>query len=189
MTSDAVRARNRRNAQKSTGPRSAAGKAVVAGNARTHGATARPDPSAVDTWLAIILDKPDILVADLMPDDERGFRALALAEAEARVTRCEQALIDFEAGRPKIGDDVREVIVAGKMIREEIEHHGATPKELRSANALLRRIEQMSAEDLLQGGRRHRLLKRYLREARARRRRAFVAWCAQMATEDEAQAA
>lgn len=189
MTSDAIRARNRANAQKSTGPRTAAGKAVVAGNARTHGATSRPDPEAVDTWLAIILDRPDIMPDDLVPGDEQGFRALALAEAEARLVGCEQALIDFEAGRPEIGADAQKIIDAGKKIRDEIEHHGATPKELRSAIALLRRIDRMTADDLLPGGRQHRLLIRYLREARARRRRAFAVFCAQIAAEKEREAA
>ncbi|WP_416898604.1 MAG: hypothetical protein ACMVY4_02395 [Minwuia sp.] len=178
MSSDAIRVRKVNNAQKSTGPRTAAGEAVVAGNARRHGATARPDPEAVDTWLALILDKPDISASDLLPGDEVDFRALALAEAEVRVARCEQALVDFEAGRPEIGDDVQNVINAGFKIREEIEIHGSSPKELRSANVLLRRIERMTAKDLLPGGRQHRLLIRYLREARARHRRAFAAFCA-----------
>jgi len=41
MTSDKKITSNRRNAQKSTGPKSAAGKAIVAQNARTHGLLSR----------------------------------------------------------------------------------------------------------------------------------------------------
>ena len=44
MTREDIAARNRANAQTSTGPKTARGKAAVAGNARRHGATARPDP-------------------------------------------------------------------------------------------------------------------------------------------------
>ena len=41
MTSDKKITSNRTNAQKSTGPKSAAGKAIVAQNARTHGLLSR----------------------------------------------------------------------------------------------------------------------------------------------------
>ncbi|MFA8444031.1 hypothetical protein [Yoonia sp.] len=47
MTTDPITIRNKANARKSTGPKSAAGKAVVAGNARKHGVTGRPDPGRV----------------------------------------------------------------------------------------------------------------------------------------------
>ena len=80
MTTDIAR-RNRANATKSTGPRTQAGKAAVSGNARRHGATARPDPARVGLWLRIILAQPDLTLTDFIPCDERRFRALALAEA------------------------------------------------------------------------------------------------------------
>ena len=69
MSSDPITARNRANAQKSTGPKTAEGKAIVAGNARQHGATARPDPGSVAAWLAIILDRPEITPGDLLPGE------------------------------------------------------------------------------------------------------------------------
>ena len=53
-----IAARNRLNAQKSTGPKTASEKALVAGNARRHGATARPYPDTVVTWIRVILDDP-----------------------------------------------------------------------------------------------------------------------------------
>ena len=40
MSGADIAARNRANAQKRTGPRTVEGKAIVAGNARRHGATA-----------------------------------------------------------------------------------------------------------------------------------------------------
>ena len=39
MTAEAIVRRNRRNARLSTGPRTALGKAIAAGNARSHSAT------------------------------------------------------------------------------------------------------------------------------------------------------
>lgn len=102
MTRDEIAARNRANASKSTGPKTVQGKAVVAGNARRHGATARPDPAAVATWLRIILDDPDITAKALVPTDARGYRALMLAQAEVQLVTATNALRDFEAGMPLI---------------------------------------------------------------------------------------
>ena len=85
MTREEIAARNRANAQKSTGPKTSAGKAAVAQNARRHGATAKPDPASVAAWLRVILDDPDLTPAAFLAEDDRLQRALALAEAEARV--------------------------------------------------------------------------------------------------------
>lgn len=98
MISDAISARNRANAAKSTGPRSEAGKAVVAQNARRHGATARLDPELVSTWLKIILNTPEISHEHFTQDQESGRLALELARAEAVLCRSEQAMKDFERG-------------------------------------------------------------------------------------------
>ena len=76
MTDDRITARNRANAQKSTGPKTPLGKATVAGNALRHGATARPDPKSVAAWLEIILDRPTLGLL--------GSTALALREAGVR---------------------------------------------------------------------------------------------------------
>ncbi len=101
MTREEIAARNRLNAQKSTGPKTASGKAVVAGNARRHGVTARPDPDTIATWVRIILDDPDITAEALLPTNERGVRALLLAQAEVQLVTAHRALLDFEGGRPK----------------------------------------------------------------------------------------
>lgn len=102
MTRDEIAARNRANAAKSTGPKTEQGKAVVAGNARRHGATARPDPAAVATWLRIILDDPDITAEAFVPTDARGYRALMLAQAEVQLVTATNALRAYEAGMPLI---------------------------------------------------------------------------------------
>lgn len=151
-------------------------KAVVAGNARRHGATARPDPTSVAAWLAIILDRPEITPGDLLPGDEIGYRALALAEAEARVVATETALRDFEAGREEPSKGLKDLRWCREMIVDELILDGGTMKEIKSAFSLLRRIMKLEDRDTLPGGRRHRLLQRYAREARSERRKAFAAW-------------
>ena len=98
MTSATIAERNRANAKKSTGPRSAQGKAVVSRNARRHGVTSKPDPTSVAAWLRIILDTPDLAPGDLLKDDRRTSSALALAEAEVRSCAARAALDAFERG-------------------------------------------------------------------------------------------
>ena len=128
MTREEIAARNCVNAQKSTGPKTAHGKAVVAGNARRHGATAQPDPELVATWLGIILDDPDITPKALMPTDERGFRALMLAQAEVQLITAKNAHRDFEAGMPlilRVGKqltwkDIMEGLASGEIPRQEM---------------------------------------------------------------------
>lgn len=178
MTSDRITERNRANAQKSTGPRSARGKAVVAGNARRHGATARLDPGSVATWLAIILDRPEITPDNLLPGEEEGYRALALAEAELRVVATETALWEFEAGLAEPDDVVEDLRDMGQLMMEDLIQYGGKMREIRSSLSLLKRIARVEAEETLPGGKRHRLLQRYVREARARRKKAFAAWVA-----------
>ncbi|MFX4296145.1 hypothetical protein [Pseudosulfitobacter pseudonitzschiae] len=174
MTRDKIVARNRANAQKSTGPKTARGKAVVSGNARRHGATARPDPESVAIWLGIILDDPDITPEALIPTDERSFRALFLAKAEAQLVIAKNALRDFEAGMPlilKVGRHLswRDIVggwASGEIPRPDMTQ---TPSQ-RYQGFLARRREIRSAQ------RQQKLLKRYLGEATAQRRKAFSAW-------------
>lgn len=176
MRSDRIIARNRTNARKSTGPKTAEGRAAVAGNARRHGATARPDQESVATWLAIILDRPEITPDDLLPGDEIGYRALALAEAEVRVVATEMALREFEVGREEPSESLKDLGWCREMIVDELILDGGSEKEIKSAFSLLRRIARVEERDTLPGGKRNRLLQRYVREARAQRRRAFAAW-------------
>ncbi len=178
MTADGRAARNRTNAQKSTGPKTTAGKAAVAQNARRHGVTARPDPASVASWLRVILDDPDLTPADLLAEDDRMRRALSLAEAEVKFCEALASLDRFENG-----DEVRSEITGAfqgfvKTITKELAEPRTTKRRYRAGLSLLNRLGKVISTETTPDGKRHRLLRRYLREARAQRRKAFQAWLA-----------
>jgi hypothetical protein len=147
---------------------------VVAGNARRHGATARPDPAAVATWLRIILDDPDITAEAFVPTEERGYRALMLAQAEVQLVTATNALRAFEAGMPlilRVGKqltwkDITEGLASGELPRRD-----RTRTQTQVYQDILARGEELRSAE-----RQQRLFKRYLGEARAQRRKAFLAW-------------
>ncbi|MGJ8561886.1 MAG: hypothetical protein ACSHX3_16855 [Litorimonas sp.] len=184
MTREEIAARNRLNAQKSTGPKTARGKAIVAGNARRHGATARPDPELVATWLRIILDDPEIAPNALIPNDELGFRALTLAQAEARLVTAERSLRDFEAGMPwflRMGkrfsfNDYIDARASGEL----------SPPDMTLTQSEVYQLIQATKKEYQAAERGQRLLKRYLGEARTQRRKAFSAWVIASNREDMA---
>lgn len=175
MSSDDISRRNRANAKNSTGPKTRKGKARVAENARKHGATAQPSPASVATWLAIILDQPQLTPSDLMPQDDAGYRALALAGAEARLIAAENAWHEFEQNhasvtpREELGFDefVERVLPASEFGPNR--HARVTEVLELQYSAQLSQMAQEKRE-------RHRLLKRYLAEAKSKRRKAFAAW-------------
>lgn len=177
MSAPHITARNRANASKSTGPRSAEGKAVVAANARRHGVTARPDPESVATWLAIILDEPDITPADLLPQEDLSYCALALAEAETRLVIAYKALTDFEArGASLTGRDCPDLAKILGDIQTWGPQSGLKQRNMCNIARLIYRSELRRVDQIRLGGKRHELLKRYLAEAKSKRRKAFAAW-------------
>ena len=176
MTTEEIARRNRANASKSTGPRTQAGKATVAQNARRHGATARPDRESVATWLSIILDTVHIEGGHVLPEDERGYRALALAEAEVKHAAAETALLDFEGGREQPSEQIQDLKYQAEDISDILKEFDMSVRERNKGLSVMARISRAVIEDAAHGGKRHRLLKRYLGEARAQRRKAFAAW-------------
>ncbi|MBV7410698.1 hypothetical protein [Maritimibacter sp. DP1N21-5] len=182
MTQSGIAARNRANAAKSTGPRTLAGKAVVSRNAVRHGATSQPDPEVVAVWLAIILDRPEVSVDDLVPADDRGFRALSLAQAEARLFTAELALLEFEQGRSDLTEPYDAFQKYAHEMLFEIRYMAASRKQIRTTKSMLSDIARVHSWENGVGGRRHRLLKRYVGEARAQRRRALFYWVEDLGT-------
>ena len=169
MTSARQVAANRRNAQRSTGPRTAAGKAAAAGNARRHGLTAAPPPGEVRRWLGVILDRTELPSAEAFREDEGLARALALARAEARVAALEARLAelsdgsDGDAGDAAGGEDPVEdsmVLVGYDVFEKRID-----------GRVVETRVRERVAPE-------RDLARRYLREARGARKRAFRAWVA-----------
>lgn len=160
--------RNRANAAKSTGPKTSRGKAVSAQNARRHGATSAPEPSAVSTWLSVILDRPHILPSDLMPMDEVGRTALNLAQAEARLAAAEQALAEFEAAAESPESGGTDLNDLAEHIHDALSEPWTTPRQRTSGIAILARIAKARLRDAAGQARRHRLLARYARSARSR---------------------
>jgi hypothetical protein len=182
MTRDMITARNRANATKSTGPRSNAGKVAVAQNARRHGATSQPDPESVAVWASIILDQPDLGgqdlgLSDLLAGDARTRSAMALAVSEVRLAQAQRALEEFEAGtasaQPDFGDE--QVAEAQSILSEALRLSMDSGEAMVLLNRLLCVPDDGQA---MLNARQDRLLRRYWREARAQRRRAFRAWMA-----------
>ncbi|QIQ87551.1 hypothetical protein [Erythrobacter sp.] len=175
MSSDPISRRNRNNAKRSTGPKSKDGKAKVARNAQKHGATTQPDPASVATWLAIILDQPEIMAQDLIPTGDQAYRALALARADARLIAAENALLEFEQHHANVSP--REELGFDEFVERVLPACEFGPNRHARVTAVLElqysaQLSQMAHERR----ERRRLLKRYLSEAKSKRRKAFAAW-------------
>lgn len=180
MTTSRYVERNRANAQKGTGPKTERGKAIIAGNAKRHGVMSRPEPKRVAIWLAIILDQPNMTLEDLLPDDEYGYRALALAEAEVRLATAEGALAALFHEEPKTHTTWRELVQEGIGVMALMDEVDAFAPLFE--RALWPSPQMSNGKDGPYTGKvtlfenRRRLLTRYAMEARSRRRRAFDNW-------------
>jgi hypothetical protein len=91
MTSERRIEANRRNAAKSTGPRTAAGRQRVSQNARRHGLTQGPATDRVMHYFHMLLGA--LPFRDERPCEDGQVLAMALADAEARLERIRQ--VDF----------------------------------------------------------------------------------------------
>ncbi|EDM69888.1 hypothetical protein RAZWK3B_00025 [Roseobacter sp. AzwK-3b] len=177
--------RNRANAQKSTGPKTAAGKATVAGNARKHGLTSRPDPELLKAWLSVILGRPEITPEDLMPQDTRGFLALTLAEAETRLVAVEEAFARAKAEviehkrkaqASTMHDICSDIADIEELAYEIIDFEALSQKGMRVNMSVKRDINGDCVLGASLVEKRYKLYQRYLGEAKSQRRRAFAAW-------------
>ena len=173
MRGDKITARNKENAQKSTGPKTAAGRAVSAQNARTHGATARPDPQAVTHWLRVILNR-DLTHEDFEPEDATGRAALRLAEAEARRVVTERATDAASGEEPDSDLSIMNEIY--DQLQDVIDLCDDDPKITREGHARQKRVLKWIAKFSKREFHRADRLLRYEREAQRERQRALEDW-------------
>ena len=164
--------------RRATGPKTAAGKAVSARNARRHGLNAPPDKDLVTTWFNLILGNGEGAHEEPNADDPRREAALRLAIAEARY---HQALhkIDTHDSEPKSAQQVANKLHADVRLvldgmPRRMRDGPADPFDLEFTEFGLRQVEKL----LVEVGRERRLYWRYLGETRAQRRTALRAWCA-----------
>lgn len=176
MTSKSIAQRNKKNAQHSTGPRTKGGKARASQNALKHGASGKPDPGVVTKYLAVILETPEISLEEYFPSDERGYYALQLASAEARLVKAQTALQSFAAGTPEPTVWGEEVGNLKDLMFKSFMEGDNSAKEVRIFRSIMKRLNREEAHETKLGGKRHRLLKRYLREAQTGRSRALKRW-------------
>jgi len=174
MASERQIAANRRNARKSTGPRSGAGKKRASRNAYRHGLTLSVASTKAS---AKQLDK---LVRRIAGDTEDAIvleRARAIAQAEldlARVRRAKVALIECASAFGEL--DPRSLTTVTRVIRFLNAFYPgrvALPKPLDSSATMPSQEPDRSAEAIRRLLPELRKLERYERRATARRDRAI----------------
>jgi hypothetical protein len=162
MTSPAKIAANRRNAQRSTGPRSAAGKARARRNAFRHGLAT---PASLDR---VAMDRMDGLIFALTRDFPSKLElelARLAAEAQAEIERVRQAKVSVvnraiahlrdERGRSLSADERAALAFAGKtkilMACERYERRAISRRNraLRALAKLQRKLRREEAAELV----------------------------------------
>ena len=164
--------------RRATGPKTAAGKAVSARNARRHGLNAPPDEILVSAWFNLILNNNEDDLEEPNADDPKREAALRLAIAEARYHRALHK-VDTHDTEPNSAQQVANKLHADVRfvwdgLPERVADGPADPFDLEYAEFGLRQVEKL----LVEVGRERRLYRRYLGEARAQRAKALRAWCA-----------
>ncbi len=178
MTTEKQRQANRRNAAKSTGPKTAKGKARSSKNATVHGLSVRTDPEDIVAWMRVILEDGSL------DDDEalthpkyRLARQLATAQAKLHIARKLQneILLDpnvscaiephIEAVEAEFADIFQDVIVNGShpVLEHQLKHLLKEGNKLRKWLPGFRR-------------RREKWLRQNLSKAEARQERALRQW-------------
>jgi hypothetical protein len=144
--------------------------------------------NSVSVWLSIILNRPNVTPQDLLPEDEKGYRALMLAKAEVRLAQVETAARDLEArGEPTLAYARQQISVCGvsvdtevfvQMVRDIMKAPKLSANNILRVEAFCDSLARISPcmPDLFDYLQRLRLMARYLGEARSQRQRALADW-------------
>lgn len=177
---------NRRNAQKSTGPKTGIGKAASAFNARKHGLSARLDSESVTGWYRIILDDTKAFPNPL-ENNEKLRAAGRLAEAEARLEQVwcaeEAFLLDPDPGgidAKNVADIESDIQMMHDFAYEMLGGWNGTGGIDKKGLILVERLEKFNVRQKLSAAIRRakqtRLLSRYRAEAETQRDKALKHW-------------
>ena len=134
---------NRRNALKSTGPRSASGKRASSQNSRKHGLNSAPDFESSSEYRALV---------DLIA--EEGFSAFACADIAAGLLnyrRVMDAYYDTYTGPEPVDAFLRDVNVkaSNPIFRELLSPSGSEPQDVREMAAF---FASMQRQERRKGG-------------------------------------
>jgi hypothetical protein len=177
MASERQIAANRRNARKSTGPRSGAGKERASGNAYRHGLTLSiASTAAYAKQLAKLARK----IAGNTDDAITLERARAIAQAEldlARVRRAKVALIERASALGELDPPRLAVTQTIRLLNAFDRDRLIVPKPSDSSATMPSREPDRSAEALRRALPELRKLDRYDRRAAAQRERAVLDLC------------
>jgi hypothetical protein len=166
MSSKRQLSANRKNARKSTGPKSLSGKSKSAKNAQSHGLTKPPEASSVLNWFRVILNDGSASpgLANL---NERMRAAYRLAETEAHLQNVRTSESFLCLSLLKEQEDLKPLKeLSAKTSKVDL-------KEARKFCSILDILTDSFAKD---GLKKIRILNRYLSEAESARRKALKAW-------------
>jgi hypothetical protein len=174
MASERQIAANRRNARKSTGPRSGAGRKRASRNAYRHGLTLSITSSAASA------KQLDRLVREIVGNTEDPIlleRARAIAQAElelARVRRVKVALIERASAFGELDPPRLTVTQMIRLLNAFDRGRPIVPKPIDSSSTMPSHETDRSAEAVRRALPELRKLDRYERRAAARRDRAVL---------------
>ena len=185
MATPAQISANRRNAQYSTGPRSAKGRARSAQNRRSHGLNSQPDMDRVHAWYAAITGQSSFPLEGEI--DQAAYR-LAIAEArlegalqgvmeplkEAQETGWQKVKIFHGPGKRAIVENLMLTITDPEKADPKAIYGSMTREEFPLHMAIVRLLVDTDPGDPKYIAKRSNLMRRYRRAAEVERERALI---------------
>ena len=173
MTTTAQIMANRRNAMRSSGPRTALGRKTSSKNARRHGVKAAPPPDAILVHLRAILDDCEATPETALRTPA-GTAALALAISEAKLDMAKAYAMEAAIRQPK--QELRTEIEMLQDLLQEPEHKYDMKTQIVGQKLMIELTNSAEQVD----NRALRSAQRYLREAEAARSTALKKFLAEL---------